>query len=139
MALAPMIANTYFICFLSATGFLYLASCVFFLSLTCEVVLLSISGLSVAWLAMFRIYEETKYGHLLAKKIKKCSHYLDRFQLIDDKTNSGEMELLREEFRYHCEAPIAPYSAFTLSTSSLLGQCGTIITYLIVLLQFRAS
>ena len=139
VVLAPMITNTYFICFLSATGFFYLSSGVLFLGLQCEVVLLSIAGISIAWLAIFRVYEETKYGHMLAKGMEKVVYHLDRFRLMDENINSKEMELLKEEFRYHCEAPIAPYSAFTLSTSSLLGQFGTIITYLIVLLQFRAS
>ena len=139
VALAPMISNTYFICFLSATGFLYLSSGVLFMGLQFEVVLLSVAGISITWLAIFRAYEETKYGHMLAKRMEKVANHLDRFHLKDQNTNSKEMELLKEEFRYHCEAPIAPYSAFTLSTSSLLGQFGTIITYLIVLLQFRTS
>ena len=46
---------------------------------------------------------------------------------------------MKEELKYYCEAPITPLSAFSVSTSTLLGALGTIITYLIVLLQFKVS
>ena len=139
VALAPMITNTYLICMLSATGFLYISSTALFYRGKIEVVLLSIAALSVAWSSVFRLYTETKQGHNLAKLMKKCSHHLDRYPFIEENMNLKEIQLLREEFRYHCESPIAPYSAFTLSTSSLLGQFGSIVTYIIVLLQFRSA
>ena len=37
------------------------------------------------------------------------------------------------------DSPITPLSAFSVSTSTLLSSFGTIITYLIVLLQFKVS
>lgn len=139
-ALAPMIANTYFTCMLVATGELYLASSVFFYKGKYEVTLLSVAGLSIAWLAIFRVSQITKHGHLLSKLMKKCSYRLDRFPFKDSNNlKSSLFQLLREEFQNNCEEPIAPFSAFTLSFSSLLGFFGSIVTYIIVLLQFRTS
>ena len=139
-AFASMIVTTYCICMLVATGALYLSSSVLFSKGECEVTLLSAAGLSITWLAIFRVYQMTKYGCMLAKKMKKCSYYLDRFQFNDpNNSNSGLVQLLREEFQDNHEAPIAPYSAFTLSSSSLLALFGTIVTYIIVLLQFKTS
>ena len=139
-ACAPMIINTYFICILVATCELYLASSAFFLQGKYEVFLLSMSGLSTAWLAIFRVHQMTKCGHGLTKMMKKCSFHLDRIDVKDpDHLKSGVVQLLREDFRNNCEALIAPYSAFTLSYSSLLGFFGTIVTYIIVLLQFKTS
>ena len=138
-AFASMISNTYFICMIAATSNLYVSSSAIFYRGKYEVYLLSVAGLSVAWLAIFRVYIEAKSGHHLGKLMKKCSYHLDRYSFSEHNMNSGEVQLLREEFQNHCEAPIAPYSAFTLSTSSLLGFSGTIITYIIVLLQFRTS
>ena len=139
-AFASMIVTTYCICMLVATGALYLSSSVLFSKGECEVTLLSAAGLSITWLAIFRVYQMTKYGCSLAKKMKKCSYQLDRFQ-FSDPTNleNGSVQLLREEFQNNHEAPIAPYSAFTLSSSSLLALFGTIVTYIIVLLQFKTS
>ena len=139
-AFASMIVTTYCICMLVATGALYLSSSVLFSRGECEVTLLSAAGLSITWLAIFRVYQMTKYGYMLAKKMKRCSYHLDRFQFNDpNNSNSGLVQLLREEFQDNHEAPIAPYSAFTLSSSSLLALFGTIVTYIIVLLQFKTS
>ena len=139
-AFASMIVTTYFICMLVATGALYLSSSVLFSRGECEVTLLSAAGLSITWLAIFRVYQMTKYGCSLAKKMKKCSYQLDRFQFSDpNNLENGSVQLLREEFQNNHEAPIAPYSAFTLSSSSLLSLFGTIVTYIIVLLQFKTS
>ena len=139
-ACAPIIINTYFICMLVATCELYLGSTAFFNRGKYEVTLLSIAGLSVAWLAIFRVHQMTKCGHGLTELMKKCSFHLDRTDFKDpDNLNSGVVQLLREDFRNNCDALIAPYSAFTLSYSSLLGFFGTIVTYIIVLLQFKTS
>ena len=139
-ACAPMITNTYFICMLVATCELYLGSTAFFNRGKYEVTLLSIAGLSVAWLSIFRVLQMTKFGHGLRQLMKKCSFHLDRIDFKDpDNLSSGVVQLLKEDFRNNCDALIAPYSAFTLSYSSLLGFFGTIVTYIIVLLQFKTS
>ena len=138
-AFASMISITYFICMISATSNLYLSSSAIFYRGKYEVYLLSVAGLSVTWLAIFRVYIETKSGYLLTKVMKKCSYRLDRYSFDGDNMSSGEVELLKKEFQNNCEAPIAPFSAFNLSNSSLLGFLGTIVTYIIVLLQFRTS
>ena len=139
-AFASMIVTTYCICMLVATGSLYLSSSVLFSRGEFEVTLLSAAGLSITWLAIFRVYQMTKYGCLLAKKMEKCSYHLDRFKFHDPINSSSSLiQLLREEFQKNYEAPIAPYSAFTLSSNSLLSFFGTIVTYIIVLLQFKTS
>ena len=139
-ACAPMIINTYFICMLVATCEFYLGSSALFYRDKYEVTLLSIAGLSTAWLAIFRVHQMTKQGHGLTVLMKKCSFHLDRIDFKDpDNLNSGVVQLLREDFRNNSDALIAPYSAFTLSYSSLLGFFGTIVTYIIVLLQFKTS
>ena len=60
-------------------------------------------------------------------------------ELGESDVNMVEVDLLRKDLRYHAESPINPYSAFSLSSSNLLGACGTIITYIIVLLQFKIA
>ena len=66
VAFAPMITNTYLICMLLATGYLYLSSTVLFFPGKHEVILLSIGGVAVTWLAIFRLYIVTKQGHMLS-------------------------------------------------------------------------
>ena len=76
VAFAPMITNTYLICMLLATGYLYLSSTALFFPGKHEVIWLSVGGLAVTWLAISRLYIQTKQGHLLSKFMKKCFHFI---------------------------------------------------------------
>ena len=71
--------------------------------------------------------------------MKECVHLLERFKFKDEETDEHEVELLRQDLRYYSESPINPFSAFSVSTSTLVGTFGTIVTYLIVLLQFKVT
>ena len=81
----------------------------------------------------------TGCGHSLSLSMKKCIHQLERFKFSKGGVDDDDFQLLKEELRYYMEAPITPLSAFSVSTSTLLGAFGTIVTYLIVLLQFKVS
>ena len=93
----------------------------------------------VACLYIARLVWLTSVGQNLSNSMKKCGHQLDRFKPNDKKLDERELELLRQDIRYHSDSPITPFSFFSLSNSTLLGAFGTIVTYLIVLLQFKTS
>ena len=71
--------------------------------------------------------------------MKKCTYHIERFKVSETCVDKDDFQLLKEEMRYYMEAPLTPLSAFSVSTSTLLGAFGTIVTYLIVLLQFKVS
>ena len=128
--------NTYFFGVLISTITLYSSSTVIF---NPDFLLMSSACLCVSILTIVRLIGVTDGGQKLAANMKKCAYHLDRFEIQRTETCSNEMQLLRQELRYYCESPITPCSVFTLSLSTLVGTFGTILTYLIVLLQFKAS
>ena len=85
-----------------------------------------------------RLVSLTNSGYVLETTMKACAHTLDRIKL-KNKDISEESQLLKQDLRYHCESPITPFSAFSLSHGTLIGTFATIITYLIVLIQFKMS
>ena len=135
-SLSGMMMNTYFFGVLISTITLYSSSTVLF---NPDFLLLSSACLCVSLLTIVRLIGVTDGGHKLAANMKKCAYHLDRFGIQRTEICSNEMQLLRQELRYHCESPITPCSVFTLSLSTLVGTFGTILTYLIVLFQFKAS
>lgn len=136
---AAMITNTYFTCILVATLTLYSASTILFDMGKKELILSSCACLSIAILALFRLCRITYCGYTLTEAMKECVYLLDRCKFKDKAMESDELQLLRQEIRYYSESPINPFSAFSVSTSTLVGAFGTIVTYLIVLLQFKVS
>ena len=136
---AAMITNTYFTCILVATMSLYSASTILFHMGETDLVLSSCACLSIAFLALIRLCRITYFGYILTNAMKECAYRLDRCKFEDKEIDADELKLLRQEIRYHSESPIKPFSAFTVSTGTLVGVFGTIITYLIVLLQFKVS
>ena len=46
---------------------------------------------------------------------------------------------LKQDLMDKCSSPINPFAAFSLSNSTFIGAFATILTYLIVLIQFKAS
>ena len=135
-SLSGMMMNTYFFGVLISTITLYSSSTVIFNS---DFLLMSSACLCVSILTIVRLIGVTDGGQKLAANMKKCAYHLDRFEIQRTETCSNEMQLLRQELRYYCESPITPCSVFTLSLGTLVGTFGTILTYLIVLLQFKAS
>ena len=81
----------------------------------------------------------TSFGQNLSNTMKECGYHLDRFKPDNTKIDEKEIGLLRQDVKYHSESPITPFSCFSLSNNTLLGAFGTIVTYLIVLLQFKVS
>ena len=71
--------------------------------------------------------------------MKNCIYHLERFKIRKGGVDEDDFQLLKDDLRYYCEDPITPFSAFSVSTNTLLGAFGTIVTYLIVLLQFKVS
>ena len=134
-----MLMNSYFVCLLSSTCTLYSSLTVLFDRSYYQLCLNSAAYFTIAMMTISRLVSVTWRCHNLAESMKKCAHQLDRFLVSKDENDTKETQLLKEELRYHCEAPIAPFSAFSVTTSTFVGTFGTIITYLIVLLQFKVS
>ena len=137
---AGLILVTYFNCLLQTTSQLYTASTIFFNREVTALILLSAASFSVACLMCCRLFWLTLSGHGLSTSMKKCANQLERFKLTKkDDDDWNEIQLLKQDLGYYSESPITPKSAFSLSTSTLLGAYGTILTYLIVLIQFKVS
>jgi hypothetical protein len=136
---APMITNTYFSCTLLATTTLYSSTGILFNNAEKELILSCAASLAVAVLAIVRLFRITQCSYMLSEEMKECAHLLDRFKFNNGETDENDVGLLRQDLRYHSASPINPFSAFSVSTSTLVGTFGTIVTYLIVLLQFKVS
>ena len=136
---AGMVTNTYFICILITTGAIYSSTSIFLVEFQTSLLLFSASMLSVACLCITRLIWITSFGQNLSNTMKECGYHLDRFKSDNTKIDEKEIELLRQDVKYHSESPITPFSCFSLSNNTLLGAFATIITYLIVLLQFKVS
>ena len=136
---AGMVTNTYFICILITTGAIYSSTSIFLGEFRTSLLLFSASMLSVACLCIARLIWITSFGQNLSNTMKECGYHLDRFKPDNTKIDEKDIELLRQDVRYHSESPITPFSCFSLSNNTLIGAFGTIITYLIVLLQFKVS
>ena len=139
LSFAGMITNTYFTCILVITGTLYGAASILFQNFNKDLILASVAALTIAFLSILRLIWFINCGYFLTKEMKGCAHALDRFKFTDKKIGMEQVNLLRQELRYHSESPINPFMAFSVSTSTLVGTLGTIVTYLIVLLQFKVS
>ena len=139
MTFAGMITNTYFNCVLIATLTLYTTSSVIFQEARIDLWLNSIAGFLIFVLSMSRLARLTQSGHRLMKEMKECAYLFERYKFMDQNIDMEEVDLLRRDFRYVAESPITPFAAFSLSSSTLLGACGMIVTYIIVLLQFKVS
>ena len=84
-----------------------------------------------------RLMYHTNAGQYLASSIKECAHKLDRIQM--KRFKDDKLDLLKQDLKNYCTSPINPLSAFSLSNSTLIGTFATILTYLIVLIQFKAT
>ena len=134
-----MIAYTFFDCILMATIALYNASSAIFRAADVDLYLSSLACLFVFVLSISRLCRLSQCGHELMMEMKECVYHLERYKFDKKKMNMEDIELLRRDFRDQAESPINPFSAFSLSSSTFLGACGTIVTYIIVLLQFKVA
>ena len=134
-----MIMNTYFSCVLVTTATLYSASTVLFNHEEKILLLQSTACLSWAILSILRLSWITSSGHYLSMSMKQCAHHLERYTFESKDIDDAEIQLLKEDMRYYSESPITPFLIFSLSSSTLVGALGTVVTYLIVLIQFKVS
>ena len=140
--LGGMILNTYINCLLLGTTTLYAGSSVFFNKSTgISVYFISCGCFSLTILSILRLMYHTNAGQCLASSMEMCAETLNEIQMItkvkDQK--SAQIKLLKQDIKDKCVSPINPFSAFSLSNSTLIGTFATILTYLIVLIQFKAA
>lgn len=136
---AGLITNTYFVCMFEATATLYTALTIVFAPYSNSLMMCSTGCCSVAILCIFRLYLITNSVHDLSLSMRYCSNELDTYTFKKKDLDVHVIELLRQRMKSNSESPITPFSAFTVSTSTLVGVSGVITTYLIVLLQFKVS
>ena len=105
--------------------------------------------LSVALLSDVRLFYLTNIGQNLGTSMKNALRTLNRVNLKYDDTKYQseaewnltleDYEFLRTELTDQSDSPINPCSAFSLSNGTLVGTFANILTYLIVLIQFKGS
>ena len=140
MSLAGFILNTYFTCLLMSTTTLYASALIFLNTYEHdEIYLACVAYFLISILSVGRLVWLTTAGHNLSVGMKGCAHKLDRYKFKDNIVDNNEVHLLRQDIKYYCESPITPFSAFSLSNRTLIGTCTTVITYLIILIEFKAS
>ena len=138
VSLTGIIVNTYLTCLIVATATLYSSSTILF-ERSFVLILFSAANFCVSLLTINRLIWITDCGYRLSLSMKNCSYHLERLKISKGSVDEDDFRLLKEELKYYSDAPITPLSAFSVSTSTLLGAFGTIVTYLIVLLQFKVS
>ena len=138
VSLTGIIVNTYFTCLIVATATLYSSSTILF-ERSFVLILFSAANFCVSLLTINRLIWITDCGYRLSLSMRNCSYHLERLKISKGSVDEDDFRLLKEELKYYSDAPITPLSAFSVSTSTLLGAFGTIVTYLIVLLQFKVS
>ena len=139
--LGGMILNTYINCLLLATTSLYSGSSVFF-NKSDGTSVYFITGVCflITVLSLLRLMYQTNAGQSLASAMEETLETLNEVQMstLDDR-NYRHIKLLKENIKDKSTSPINPFSAFSLSNSTLIGIFATILTYLIVLIQFKAA
>ena len=139
-SLGRMIINSYINCLLLSTSTLYVASSVFFNKYEAAGMHFVSGGcVAVTFLGIMRLLYLTNAGQGLGTAMKTCSHTLDRLKLKVTTVPREEIKVLKQDLKYHSDSPINPLAAFSLSSGTLVGTFATIITYLIVLIQFKAT
>ena len=136
-----MILNTYISCLLVATSTLYAGSSVFFNKHDgFAVYLLAMICFLLTILSLMRLIYHTNAGQNLASNMEESSSTLNEIQMTRGKDEkSNRFKILTQNIKDKSFSPINPFSAFSLSNSTLIGTFATILTYLIVLIQFKAA
>ena len=127
--------------FYFASNYLYISE---FSPMNLSMGLMSIVGFI---LYMGRLYILTTSGHVLGQEMAKLNKglkfYLSMYNR-DSNIEQREKTMLHEKSEMVIEsldsnAPLSPYGYFSINGGSLLSALATIITYLIVLIQFKMS
>ena len=140
-AFGGIILNTYINCLLQATCTLYAGSSFFFNNAKgIKVYILAANCFLMTFLSILRLFYYTKAGQHLATSIDECVETLKDLQMSKpDDLSFNYMKILKQDLKDKSVSPISPFGAFSLSNSTLIGTFATILTYLIVLIQFKAS
>ena len=140
-SLGGMLLNTYINCLLQSTACLYAASTVFFIKEKDLAVYLASCGFFFfSVLSCTRLLCATNSGQFLISAMKRCTHTLNKIYMTAPQGQGyNTINLLKQDLKYHSKSPLNPYSAFSVSNSTLTGTTATIVTYLIVLIQFKAA
>ena len=141
-ALGGMIMMTYINCLFLATISLYLTSSMIINRYQgMELLILAIDRVLMAGLSITRLFFITTMGQGLSSGIRTCVYSLKKHQIdIDcpDKVKQDKLESIYQLLKDNSHSPITPISAFSLSNRTLLGLSATILTYLVVLIRFKA-
>ena len=136
-----IILNTYINCLIQATSTLYAGSSFFFNKFDgYQMYILTPFCFLLTYLSFLRLLYYTKAGQYLATSMDECVETLKDLQMLRaDDVNSNHIKILKQDMKDKAASPINPFSAFSLSNSTLIGTFATILTYLIVLIQFKAA
>ena len=94
----------------------------------------------LTFLSILRLLYYTKAGQYLATSMDECVETLRDIQMNkSDDVNFSRIKVIKQDLKDMSVSPITPFAAFSLSNSTLVGMFATILTYLIVLIQFKAS
>ena len=126
---------------MQATASLYAGSSFFFNNMQgIQVYPMSAVCFLLTFLSVLRLLYYTKTGQHLANSMEECVETLSELQMNSyEDANSSYLKILKQEIKDKAKSPITPFSAFSLSNSTLIGTFATILTYLIVLVQFKAA
>jgi hypothetical protein len=90
---------------------------------------------------IFRFFFAANHGQALQDAVEKANECLRQKGVVVSeylpRRQRTRLAALRE--RLANAVPVRPRDAFALNTSMTLSACGTVTTYIIVLLQFKAS
>ena len=133
--------NSYINCLLQATSTLYAGSSFFFNKYQgFHAYILSGNCFILTLLSILRLLYYTKAGQYLATSIEECAESLRDVQMTrSEDVNFNYIKSLKQDMKDKAVSPITPFSAFSLSNSTMIGTFATILTYLIVLIQFKAA
>ena len=137
-----MIFSTYCTCLLLSTISLYGASSVFLPEMTMSRQLIwpfTTAQLILAMMSFLRVYYITNAAQNLKRTIKEARISLEYFIENQDMAQIRHIGLLRHQLRMLSDSPITPMSTFSLCNSTLLSTSATVLTYLIILIQFKLT
>ena len=107
-----------------------------------ELLLIAMARLLMAGLSITRLVFITIEGQGLASAMRECVYTLSKNQIDaphSDKVQNEKLDSIYQLLKDNSHSPITPISAFSLSNRTLLGIIATILTYLVVLIRFKAS
>ena len=141
-AFGGMIFNIYCTCLLSSTIALYGASYLFLPVTVFKKQLMwtfVISELFLVQTSFLRIYYLTNATENLKRTIKTSKARAENLIKSDNCISTGRINVLRYKLGVMSESPITPLSTFSLSNATFLSASATIITYLMILIQFKLT